>query len=263
MEEKILQIAPSEYQDCIDRKDAAKMRVLAGDSLVALKVREKTNKNDGFLVELIQKTAGGGKGQAWCEWTGQTLTAFVEEKLGIKSRSPVSGSCAHMRKHTPKDMIFPLDEALPGDQLYLIRANGLGHSAEVRRRLSKKVIETNEGNTTQGKAGGEIIREGGGMYRCERLQSMWKVCTRPFPPVGTAPVVGTKPAAEADGIPKYGERSDRVATLQKALNAKGAKIEIDTQFGPKTKAAVGKFQKENGLPGSGVLGKKTMALLGI
>lgn len=64
-------------------------------------------------------------------------------------------------------------------------------------------------------------------------------------------------------IPKYKEKSENVVMLQDALNAHGAGITVDGIFGPKTKEAVSRFQKANGLAGSGIIGEKTMKYLGL
>jgi hypothetical protein len=66
-------------------------------------------------------------------------------------------------------------------------------------------------------------------------------------------------------IPQPGDNSDIVKFLQDALNEAGANppLKVDGDFGPKTRAAVSKFQLSKGLAGSGVPGPNTMAALGI
>lgn len=65
-------------------------------------------------------------------------------------------------------------------------------------------------------------------------------------------------------IPKYGTKSADVKIIQEQLNSIAkAKLLAEGNFGPKTKAAIQKFQKANGLAGSGILGPKTIKLLGI
>jgi peptidoglycan hydrolase-like protein with peptidoglycan-binding domain len=44
-----------------------------------------------------------------------------------------------------------------------------------------------------------------------------------------------------------------VRSLQYLLNARGARLAIDGQFGPKTKAAVIGFQRSHGIAASGVV----------
>jgi uncharacterized protein (TIGR02594 family) len=64
-------------------------------------------------------------------------------------------------------------------------------------------------------------------------------------------------------IPLFGDMSNDVLSLQIALNANGANLIEDRIFGPVTRNAVSAFQKANGLPGSGIIGPKTMELLGL
>ena len=49
--------------------------------------------------------------------------------------------------------------------------------------------------------------------------------------------------------------------LQKRLGDAGHQIDVDGDFGPKTRAAVKAFQRANGLTPDGIVGPKTAALL--
>lgn len=81
-------------------------------------------------------------------------------------------------------------------------------------------------------------------------------------PTQTAPTEQQE-TSTVSAIPKKGDTGKDVETLQKALNKKGAVLTVDGDFGSVTLAAVSKFQKENGLEGSGEIGPKTMELLGL
>lgn len=59
-----------------------------------------------------------------------------------------------------------------------------------------------------------------------------------------------------------GNRS-HVSAAQAELKARGYKVKIDGDYGPKTRAAVKKFQKSQGLSADGVLGPQTMSALGL
>ena len=83
-----------------------------------------------------------------------------------------------------------------------------------------------------------------------------------------APKPSLPPASKGrriSSIPEFGDKSDDVLALQIALNEKGAnpRLKEDKDFGPKTRDAVSAFQKKNGLSGSGIIGDKTLELLGL
>lgn len=59
-----------------------------------------------------------------------------------------------------------------------------------------------------------------------------------------------------------GDRGQQVKTLQEKLNAKGAKLEADGEFGRATLAAVMAFQAANGLTVDGLVGVATRTKLG-
>ena len=60
---------------------------------------------------------------------------------------------------------------------------------------------------------------------------------------------------------KNNSKGNEVIELQKFLNTLGYTLTADGKFGPKTKAAVIKFQIANGLKGDGVIGPLTRAVL--
>ena len=65
----------------------------------------------------------------------------------------------------------------------------------------------------------------------------------------------------SDPILAQGDRGAAVRELQTLLNAKGANLLIDGDFGATTKAAVVKFQQQNGLIADGIVGASTWAAL--
>ena len=61
---------------------------------------------------------------------------------------------------------------------------------------------------------------------------------------------------------KRGSRGDEVEALQRALPAKGINPgPVDGVFGPKTEAAVPRFQERSGLTADGIAGPKTTSAL--
>lgn len=61
---------------------------------------------------------------------------------------------------------------------------------------------------------------------------------------------------------RRGAAGDAVNELQSRLAAAGHEIEVDGDFGPRTRAAVRAFQRAHGLKPDGIVGPKTAALLG-
>ena len=57
---------------------------------------------------------------------------------------------------------------------------------------------------------------------------------------------------------KEGSIGESVAWLQYELNRHGANLDVDKQFGVKTKLAVLLFQKDNGLTQDGIVGEETI-----
>lgn len=64
-------------------------------------------------------------------------------------------------------------------------------------------------------------------------------------------------------VPVPGDTGLDVKELQRALNELGFNLIVDGSYGPKTKSAVSEVQKKHGLPGSGVVGPKTLYILGL
>jgi peptidoglycan hydrolase-like protein with peptidoglycan-binding domain len=62
---------------------------------------------------------------------------------------------------------------------------------------------------------------------------------------------------------RYGSRGLHVALLQKKLNERGARLVVDGIFGPKTLAAVKRFQQGHGLVVDGIVGPRTWGALGV
>lgn len=60
---------------------------------------------------------------------------------------------------------------------------------------------------------------------------------------------------------QHGDRSQSVSQLQKKLNANGAKLMIDGDYGDETEKAVRSYQRKAGLVDDGVAGPKTQAAL--
>lgn len=59
------------------------------------------------------------------------------------------------------------------------------------------------------------------------------------------------------------DNRSHVSAVQAELQARGYNIRVDGQYGPKTKAAVKKFQRKNSLIADGVIGPQTLRALGV
>jgi len=74
------------------------------------------------------------------------------------------------------------------------------------------------------------------------------------------------PAEKTTMAPAKGMKaapSDQTMTIQKALNKKGYGLKEDGLMGKHTQAAIGAFQKKNGLPATGKPDEATLVKLGI
>ena len=60
---------------------------------------------------------------------------------------------------------------------------------------------------------------------------------------------------------KYGSRGSEVRRLQEALNKAGYQLDTDGIYGEKTRSAVRKYQRANGLGVDGIVGDQTWGAL--
>lgn len=130
-------------------------------------IKEKTGKNDGPLVEAIQRVAGGVKGHAWCMYLVQTCVAYVEQALGIKSPLASGGHCLTVWNKTPKEQrvkIHPLPGAIP---IWRHGKTTNGHT-EILLAADNKVMHCVGGNTSGADGTGKVTREGNGVFYTQR-----------------------------------------------------------------------------------------------
>ncbi|PWM73133.1 MAG: spore cortex-lytic enzyme [Bacillota bacterium] len=81
---------------------------------------------------------------------------------------------------------------------------------------------------------------------------------------GVAGTIATAPTTVYAAVLQQGSRGNDVTTLQKKLKNWGYYSgSVDGIFGAKTKEAVKYFQRKNGLTADGIVGKKTLAALGM
>lgn len=130
-------------------------------------IKEKTGKNDGVLVEAIQRTCGGSRGHAWCMYWVQCCVAYVEHVLGIKSPLASGGHCLTVWNKTPKEQrvkFLPLPGAIP---IWRHGTSTNGHT-EIVLAADNKVMHCVGGNTSGADGTGKVTREGNGIFYTER-----------------------------------------------------------------------------------------------
>lgn len=127
-------------------------------------IREKTNNNDGPIVELIQETIGDAENESWCMSFVQTCLAYVESVMGVTSPLFASEHCLTVWQNTPPEQrvkIKPLGGAIV---IWQHGKTSDGHTGVVLD-CDDKIFHTIEGNTTGGTdPNGAVVRDGGGTY---------------------------------------------------------------------------------------------------
>ncbi len=95
------------------------------------------------------------------------------------------------------------------------------------------------------------------------LPDIWNTVNRNYPPVGspTTPTTPTTPNTPAGNDLRVGSRGPAVAQLQRDLTRLGYPLTADGIFGPRTDAAVRRFQQDRGLTADGIVGPRTRAAI--
>jgi peptidoglycan hydrolase-like protein with peptidoglycan-binding domain len=141
---------------------------------------------------------------------------------------------------------------------------GVGSTGDKVKQVQRALIST--GLTLRGGADGVF-----GPATAATLRSYQGINGRPRTGVVSgrdAQLLGLgsgSPATKVANYPRYGERSDRVAGLQRALSNAGVRVPggADGIFGPATAGAVMEFQRRHGLTVSGTIDDATARPLGV
>lgn len=156
-------------QKMIADKNARGLMVEAAK--VCVGIREKTNRNDGPMVELIQRTIGKAEGESWCMSFVQTMAAYAEVKTGMKCQLFESEHCLTVWNNSP---IIQRVKFLPLPGAVGIWRHGVstdGHTCIVIA-TDGVTFHAVEGNTNAGTdMGGKVERDGGGVYFTIRSMS--------------------------------------------------------------------------------------------
>lgn len=148
-------------QHAIKTKDARTLMTEAAKVCVGIK--EKTGKNDGPLVEAIQRTCGGSRGQAWCMYFVQACIAYAELKTGLKSPITSSGHCLTVWNKSPKEQRVKA-HPLPGAIAIWRHGNTTSGHTEIVLGADDKIMKNVGGNTSGADKSGKVTREGNGVY---------------------------------------------------------------------------------------------------
>lgn len=131
-------------------------------AIACVGIEEEGGDNCGPMVEAFQATIGGLHKQSWCLSFIQALTAYTEDRMGVKSNLPLTELVADLWDKAPMDSKFTLQDPGPGDLiLWRYGETEKGHCGIIMKS-SYKVIETIEGNTSNNL---EIDRNGDGVYK--------------------------------------------------------------------------------------------------
>lgn len=154
-------------QHAMEMKDPHTLFIQACCACVG--IREKTGRNDGPMVELLQKTIGGAENESWCMSFIQTCLAYAEHKTSMNSRIYPSEHCLTVwTKSGPCQRAYPS----PGDIVVWRHGNtSNGHTGCVIDFVGEHIFKAVEGNTNagSGEPGGPVEREGGGVYYTARV----------------------------------------------------------------------------------------------
>lgn len=152
-------------QLAIQNKDARSLLIYAAEACVG--IREAGGNNRGPMVELIQETIGKAEREGWCMSFVQTMVAYVEVKLKIKSPLFPTEHCMTAWNNTPKSQRVKI-QPLPGAIAVWKKGNSQSGHTGFMTEWRGKTFEAVEGNTESGVNGSEVVRDGGGVYLTNR-----------------------------------------------------------------------------------------------
>lgn len=148
-------------------KDKNPRQLMIEAAKVCVGIREKSNRNDGPMVELIQETIGSANNEAWCMSFAQSMIAYAEFKTQVLSLIHPSEHCLTTWNKTPKKQRVKT-HPLPGAIAIWRHGSSTNGHTGIILGADNKLFQAVEGNTTEGKYGDKIVRDGGGIYFTER-----------------------------------------------------------------------------------------------
>ena len=214
---------------------------------------------EGFENKTKYGKTYGLDGVAWCvifQW-------WVFSTAGLSSLFYGGGkvaSCSAVRAYGKQHGQWVTSGYKPGDLVILdFPSTGCetDHIALVEK-VNGNVLTTIEGNTSSGASGSQS--NGDGVYRKQRNVSLVNGAYRPAYDASAANVI--KKVTVSCSQVEPGSTGGHVRAVQAILNAHlNAGLSIDGEYGPKTAAAIKKFQSAHHLSPDGIVGKDTWAAL--
>lgn len=224
----------------------------------------KTAANEiGYKEDSGNKTkygkAYGLDGVPWCvlfQW-------WVFKTAGLSSLfygGKKIASCSALKKYAQSKKQWVTSGYKSGDLVILNFPKTdceTDHIALVEK-VNGNVLTTIEGNTSSGASGSQS--NGDGVYRKQRNVSLVNGAYRPAYDASAANVI--KKVTVSCGQVKPGSVGGHVRAVQALLNANlNVGLSIDGEYGPKTAAAIKKFQSVKKLSPDGIVGKDTWTAL--
>jgi hypothetical protein len=152
-------------QAAIKNKNARQLFIEAARACVG--IRESGGNNNGPLVELFQDTIGSADSEAWCMSFVQSMIAYVEVTLDVKSSIPAGEHCLTIWGESAR-VLRVLRVPAPGAICIWKHGSGPSGHTGIVLEYGKKVMNLVEGNTEAGFVNGAVERDGGGVYYTER-----------------------------------------------------------------------------------------------
>lgn len=207
--------------------------------------------------------AYGLDGQPWCVifqwWVFQQACLPLLFCGGSKL-----ASCSAVRNYAIGQKQWVTSNYQPGDLVifdFTGKKTTTNHIGLIES-VSGNTLTTIEGNTSSGSAGSQS--NGDGVYRRQRNVSLVVGAYRPDYGAVTIPAAKkeVKKILVSCTQVESGVSGNVVKAVQLLLNANiDANLSTDGEYGPKTKAAIQKFQTAHKLSPDGIVGKDTWAAL--
>jgi hypothetical protein len=148
---------------------APERALLAMAELVnAVRVREKTGKNDGEWVGAILGAVELGQGYPWCAAAVEFCCDVAKLSEGPSDRA--SAAVVNWRNWAKSEGRIRTDPKR-GYLCYWVNDNGTGHIGFVAGTVHPNKVRSLEGNTSPGDSGSQ--RDGQGAYERRRNKSVW------------------------------------------------------------------------------------------